>query len=167
MTRKMRREKQSLNNARCLEVLQRNTSGVLALASQEHGPYPVPLSYVYDQGHLYFHCANEGLKLEIMKNNPRAAFCVIDQDEVVSEEYTTYYRSVIVYGEVKLLDEAHKNEAIEKLCERFVPGACHQKVISESQGRFQIIDLVIEEMTGKEAIELVLKQKRGENEDER
>ena len=72
-------------------------SGVLAAAGEDDYPYAVPLSYVYCDFKLYFHCAKEGHKLEAIARNPKVSFCVIDQDQVVPEKYTTYFRSVIVF----------------------------------------------------------------------
>ena len=84
----MRRKKQALPKAECDAVLSRCTSGVLALAGADGKPYAVPLSYVYANGKLYFHCAASGRKLEMLRQNPQASFCVVDSDEVVPEQFT-------------------------------------------------------------------------------
>ena len=93
----MRRKKQALSPAACDAILQAGTSGVLALAGADGQPYAVPLSYVYHEGKIYFHCAKAGHKLDLLDQNPKVSFCVIGQDQVVPEQYTTYYRSVIVF----------------------------------------------------------------------
>ena len=95
MTRPMRRIRQQLEQAACEEILAKNTSGVLALAGDEGWPYAVPLSYAWAEGKLIFHGATSGHKLDAMRREPRASFCVIDADEIVPERYTTHYRSVI------------------------------------------------------------------------
>ena len=160
--KEMRRKKQLLTSDVCIEVLKRNTSGVLTLAPCNDYPYPVPLSYVYDEGRIYFHCAKQGYKLDVIRENPKVAFCVIDKDQVVPEKYTTYYRSVIVYGKAKIIETKEEMyPAILKLCERYVPNnqEGHEKEIAGSWQRMCMIDLEIEEMTGKEAIELVNQNK--------
>lgn len=97
--RPLRRRKQALSAQLCEEILRRGTSGVLALAGDGGYPYAVPMSYAFDGGKLYFHCAREGHKLDAIRREPKASFCVIDRDTVVPEEYTTYFRSVIfLYG---------------------------------------------------------------------
>ena len=83
MFREMRRKRQALPLERCEEVLRRGTSGVLALSGDGGYPYAVPISYCYDGSRLYFHCAKEGHKLDAIRREPRASFCVIDQDQVV------------------------------------------------------------------------------------
>ena len=63
MTRDMRRKRQALAPEACADILAQESHGVLALAGDDF-PYAVPLSYVYTDGALYFHCAREGMKLE-------------------------------------------------------------------------------------------------------
>ena len=98
MFREMRRKRQALPQEGMDAVLQKGTSGVLAVSGDHGYPYAVPLSYVYDGKALYFHCAKAGHKLDGIRRDAKASFCVIDQDQVVPEEYTTYFRSVIVFG---------------------------------------------------------------------
>ena len=98
MFRPMRRFKQALSPEECRAVLERGTSGVLALSGDGGWPYAVPLSYVYADGKIYFHSAKSGHKVDAIRSCPRASFCVIDQDHIVPEEYTTYFRSVIAFG---------------------------------------------------------------------
>ena len=62
MFREMRRRKQALSPESCVEVLRKGTSGVLAVSGDDGYPYAVPLSYVYDDGRLFFHCAPSGHK---------------------------------------------------------------------------------------------------------
>ena len=124
MFRPMRRNKQALSPAQCEAVLARGSSGVLAVSGDDGYPYAVPLSYVYAGGRLYFHCAASGHKLDAVRRCPKASFCVIDQDRVVPEEYTTYFRSVIVFGQVReLTDAAEKRAAVLQLSRKYVPNA--------------------------------------------
>ena len=105
MFKEMRRHKQLLNAEETAAVLERGTSGVLALSGEDGYPYAVPLSYVFDGEKLYFHSAKAGHKLEALRRCPKASFCVIDQDQIVPEEYTTYFRSVIAFGAIQVPSE--------------------------------------------------------------
>ena len=119
MFRPMRRHRQQLSQGDCAAILSRGTSGVLAVAGDGGYPYAVPLSYVYQEGTLFFHCAKAGHKLDALRRCSKASFCVIDQDQVVPPEYTTYFRSVIAFGRTRILeDEAEKQAAIWLLAER-------------------------------------------------
>lgn len=71
MTHDMRRKRQALAPEACADILAQESHGVLALAGDDF-PYAVPLSYVYADGALYFHCAREGLKLELARRDRSA-----------------------------------------------------------------------------------------------
>lgn len=161
----MRRHKQALQEKEIEEILHRNTSGVLALADSTAAPYALPISYVFVKDKLYFHCAKTGYKLELIQTNAKASFCVIDKDEIVPEAFTTYYRSVIVYGEIQIItDEAEKIAALHKLAKKYAPFSSKEEQLQEIHrflGSVCILCLTIQEMSGKEAIELVQSKEGG------
>ena len=154
----MRRSRQALSWQETEEILRRGTSGVLALAGAEGYPYAVPLSYVYTQGILYFHCAQVGHKLESIRRCEKASFCVVDRDEIKPEAYTTYYRSAIAFGRVRILEsEEEKRRAIEQLSQKYHPmdTPAHRKaVIDREYAPLCMLAFTVEHMTGKQAIEL-------------
>ena len=155
----LRRKKQALSPAACDAILQAGTSGVLALSGADGQPYAVPLSYVYHEGKIYFHCAKAGHKLDLLDQNPKASFCVIGQDQVVPEQYTTYYRSVILFGTVRRLTAGEeKRAAILALARRYSPDEPAEKVDAEIARYWDalcMLELTPDHITGKECIELV------------
>ena len=159
MFREMRRKGQALSAAECTAVLQRGSAGVLALAGDDGYPYAVPISYVYDGERLFFHSAGSGHKLDAIRRSPRASFCVIDRDQVVPEAYTTYFRSVIVFGAIRILeDDGEKRAAIEALALKYAPdddAADRNRAIDQEWAPLCMLELTIDHITGKEAIELV------------
>lgn len=159
MFREMRRKKQAISMEESAAVLMRGTSGVLALLGDDDYPYAVPISYVYDGAHIYFHCAKAGHKLDAIKRNSKASFCVIDKDEIVPKEYTSYFRSVIVFGTICMIqNESEKRAAIEKLAMKYAPEdtADHRRAsIDREWEPLCMLKMTIEHLTGKEAIELV------------
>lgn len=83
-------------------------------------PYIVPMSYGFDltdDGRLtiYLHCAGEGRKLDLLRNNPNVCFEVSRKERLVYNEKmgscTAKYRSVIGIGKVVIEDSPE-----EKLC---------------------------------------------------
>ena len=159
MFRELRRKRQALSWADCEAVLNRGTSGVLALAGDDGYPYAVPLSYLYEDGKLLFHCAKAGHKLDAIRREPKASFCVIDEDRVVAREYTTHFRSVIAFGQVReLTDEQEKRAAIEKLALRYAPQDSEdnrQRAIEQDWKPLCMLEMTVEHLSGKEAIELI------------
>lgn len=159
MFREMRRKKQMLSAAECADLLSRGSSGVLALAGDGGYPYAVPISYVYDGEKLYFHCASSGHKLDAIRRNPKASFCVIGQDRILPEAYTTAYQSVIVFGAVRILeDDGEKRTAIEKLALKYAPEDTKEHrhlAIERDWNGLCMLELTPEHISGKEGIELV------------
>ena len=159
MFREMRRKRQELSREETAAILHRGTNGVLALAGDEGYPYAVPVSYVYDGTYIYVHGAKAGHKIDAVAREEKASFCVVDQDQIVPEKDTTYFRSAIVFGRMQVVeDEGEKRTAIEKLSEKYSPEHTEErrnKAIGKDWKPLCILRLTIEHMTGKEAIELV------------
>ena len=158
----MRRKIQQLSPEEAEAVLLRGTAGVLALAGDEAFPYAVPISYVYDGAHIYFHSALEGHKIDAIRQNPNASFAVINQDEIIPEKYTTAFRSVIVFGSVRIIeDEVEKRAAARKLALKYAPDNTeqqHNEMIDRTWERFCMLEMSIAHMTGKVGSTLVAKK---------
>lgn len=158
MFREMRRKKQMLSERECIEILEKGTAGVLALSGDDDYPYAVPISYVYYNSKLFFHGAKSGHKIDAIKRCGKVSFCVIDQDHIVPEEYTTYFRSVIVFGEIHIMeDEKEMKDAIRRLAVKYHPNdmeANRNTAIDREWKPLCMIELSIEHLSGKEAIEL-------------
>ena len=159
MFREMRRKNQVLSHEECLAVLDRGTSGVLAVQGDNGYPYAVPLSYVYENGKLWFHYAREGHKLDAILRDPKVSFCVVDRDQVVPLEYTTYFRSVVLFGKARVLEDPTEiRAALEKLALRYAPedSEAHREAILEKElPAVVMVEVTVEHLSGKEAIELV------------
>lgn len=157
MFREMRRSKQQLSPDEAVAILERNTAGVLAVSGDDGYPYAVPLSYVYADGKIYFHSALAGHKIDALEASDKVSFCVVDADDVVPSEYTTYYRSVIAFGRARILrDEQEKMAALRMLGEKYNPGQPEALAAEIAHGfaRLHMIELTIEHLTGKQAKEL-------------
>ena len=156
--REMRRKRQQLTEEESIAILQKATAGTLALLGDDDYPYAVPISYVYHDGKLYFHSALTGHKVDAIRKCDRASFCVIDQDAVQPQKYTTFYRSVIAFGRIHIIEDAQeKLDTARMLGNRYNPNQeeALQKEIENGLSRMLMIRFDIEHLTGKEAIELV------------
>ena len=63
MFRELRRKNLLLSQEESLQVLRRGSSGVLALSGDDGYPYAVPLSYLYHDNRIFFHCAKAAREL--------------------------------------------------------------------------------------------------------
>ncbi|WP_302487107.1 pyridoxamine 5'-phosphate oxidase family protein [uncultured Megamonas sp.] len=153
----MRRFKQALSQAENITILKQKTHGILALCDEKSFPYTVPLNYVYLNDKIYFHCATVGRKLDIIHQNNKASFCVIDQDAVIPEKFTTAYSSVIASGTIKAItDKKDKQIILEEFIRKFSADYFTEGLeeIKIYMNRTCILELTIEELTGKEGLEL-------------
>lgn len=158
MEKKMRRFKQLLSEEESLHILRSTTSGVLALCGEDRQPYGVPLSHVYDNGKLYFHSALSGHKVDLIKQNSNASFTVIAKDEIHPESYTTYFQSVIIFGKIRIVEnDSEKKHLLEILGRRCNPNdeESLNEELKKGLKRCLALEMTIERMTGKQAIELV------------
>lgn len=156
--REMRRKRQELPLEECIAIMEKATSGTMALLGDNGYPYAVPLSYVYHDNKLYFHSALAGHKVDAIRNCDKASFCVIGSDDVKPQQYTTYYRSVIAFGRIRIIEDAEqKMAAARMLGNRYNPhhDEALAKELEQGFGRMLVMCLEIEHMTGKKAIELL------------
>lgn len=158
MFREMRRNKQELSQAACEAVLERNTAAVLAVNGDEGYPYAVPLSYFFDGERIIIHCAKSGYKLDAIVRDGKVSLCVIDADDIVPEEYTTYYRSVIIFGHARVVDDdEERRRVLSYFAAKYTPDdpdGCAREV-DKTLARVCMVEISIDYMTGKEAKELV------------
>lgn len=153
----MRRFRQQLPDRQTRQILATATNGILSVVDGGGNPYGVPMSFVYDgRDSIYFHCAREGRKMDCVRRDSRASFCVVETDDVRPDEFTTYFRSVIVSGRVSIVEQHDEMvAALRMLCGKYSPGIDCSDEIEKNIGRVAVLRMSVDAMTGKEAIELV------------
>ncbi len=157
MFRAMRRGKQLLSREDTVAVMGRCTHGVLACLGDDNYPYAVPLNYVYYNDKIYFHSAQAGHKIDAIMKDSKVSFCIIDEDTIVSEKYTSLFRSVLAFGRARIADGDERREAFAALVEKYCadqPAEAKDKEITGCTKAY-IIAIDIEHITGKEAWEYV------------
>lgn len=97
---------EDMNDRDSIDLLQRVGYGHLGLVNDTH-PYVVPISYAFDEPHIYIF-TTEGHKTEIIESNPEVCLQVED----VTDERT--WQSVIVLGNaVQLTDKEEIKTAMD------------------------------------------------------
>ncbi|MCF8020819.1 MAG: pyridoxamine 5'-phosphate oxidase family protein [Vallitaleaceae bacterium] len=93
--------------------------------SVNNEPYVVPMNFGYKDNCLYLHSAKEGMKIEMMKANPRVCFEVevdaelVDGGEVACE-WGMKFISVIGHGQASIIEErTEKKEALDILMSQY------------------------------------------------
>lgn len=153
MFRAMRRFKQQISDAECIEILKTEKRGVLSLIGDDGYPYGIPISHFYDErdGKIYFHGAKEGHKIDAIKANPKASFCVMDKGYRKDGEWALNIKSVVAFGKVSLVTDSKKTEEIcTKLVQKFTDDKEYlEKELKNALPRVQCFEFTIEHMTGK------------------
>lgn len=151
MFRKMRRFKQQISSEECIDILREQPRGVLAVFGEDGYPYAFPMNHFYQEGFLYFHCAKEGHKLDAIEANAKVSFCVMDEGFRKEGDWALNIKSVIIFGTIKKVDDKEKAASIaRKLGNKFFPTEDDvEKEMKNAFSRMQLLELSIDEMTGK------------------
>ena len=158
MFRELRRKKQLLSEQETLRVLEEGKTGIVGVLGDDGYPYTVPINYVLLEDKIYFHSAKKGHKVDAIAKEPKVSMTVVEKDDVVSREFTTYFRSIQLFGKAYVVeDEAERNVAFRALCEKFSGADMdrYEEIMSKEAAAAAIVRIDIEHITGKESIELV------------
>ncbi len=160
MFRPMRRSKQQLPHEEALAILQEGSTGILALSGDDGYPYLVPLNYLYvvadgpeALGKVYFHSAKAGHKIDAIERDPKASFCVIADDTVLPDKYSTAYKSVIAFGTVRLIEGDLAHKTLFDLGDKYNPHHEDRTLeeVNSAEHKCAMIEFTIEHLTGKES----------------
>ena len=163
--RPMRRIAQQLSREECEQILSDATSGVLAVYGDGGYPYTVPVSHVYKDGKIYFHCAVSGHKLDAIRRCSKVSFCVIAQDKVLSAERTTAFISVVAFGRARIAGSEEELRYIADLVGKKFSGDYPEDCQAEidetiASHRLACVEITVEHMTGKCAREIMVERKK-------
>lgn len=151
----MRRADRAQDRAFSLALIDRCTHGVAALSTGTGTPYCLPLSFVRMENRLYFHCAREGRKIDLLRANPRVWVTFVGGDQpafVPPAMYTTYFQSAMVTGTAQeVTDPQEKTAALRALCQKLTPQhmEAFDRAVEKSLAVTAVWRIDMEEVTGK------------------
>lgn len=103
-----------LTQDQCKQVLKTEVLGRIGCYANSK-VYVVPVTYVYEGGYIYAH-SKEGLKIQMMRKNPKVCFQVDRMENMVN------WRSVIVWGKYEeLKTKEGQANAMKILKDRLTP----------------------------------------------
>lgn len=151
MFREMRKKEREIKNDEIIEILNNNSYGILSTLCDNGYPYGVPISYVYTNDSVYFHCATEGEKLDNINNNNRVSFCVVGETCVLPDKFSTKYESVIIFGRASEVFDDEKNavllEVLNKYSSEYIEKG--RVYIEKASERTRVYKINIDNITGK------------------
>lgn len=151
MFREMRKKQREITKEESIKVLNSGEYGILATIGENGFPYATPLSYVYYNDAIYFHCAVEGNKLDNITFNEKVSFCVVGKTKVLPEKFSTEYESVIVFGRAFKIEKEEKIEGLRAIAQKYSPGFTKEALeyIERAEGATCVIKIEIDRITGK------------------
>jgi nitroimidazol reductase NimA-like FMN-containing flavoprotein (pyridoxamine 5'-phosphate oxidase superfamily) len=111
----------------------------------------VPVSFVYTDDALYFHCAVEGHKLDNLESNPRVSFCVVGGTELLPDKFATRYESAIAFGKACELVGNEKRSALMQLLKKYSADFVEkgERYIENDIEKTRVFKIEIETLSGK------------------
>lgn len=153
----MRRTDRERDAQFAYKVMDRCSHGVVAISTGEDAPYCLPLSLVRMGRSLYFHCAHEGRKADLLRSHPKVCVSFVAEDTPVfvpPAMYSTYFQSAIATGTaVEVTQETEKIAALRALCEKLTPGhmgGAFDQAIEHSLAVTAVWRIDLDQVTGKE-----------------
>lgn len=147
----MRRKDREIGADEAASILKKGEYGVLSTMGENGYAYGVPLSYVYIDNCIYFHCAVEGHKLDNIRNDDKVSFCVVGRTELFPEKFSTIYESVIVFGKAAEVYDDEKSRAFTALLEKYANEYLEKgkEYIKKADSKTKVIRISIDHITGK------------------
>ena len=140
-----RRSARRLDDAEVATFIKKGYWAVLALSVDDE-PYGVPIIYGYDEKDGVFYIANgPGQKIEMALANPRCTLTIVEV-----EEFGKRWRSVIVRGQVELVDDvATKMHAFNTLRKQMPESFMPRMRDAAKLAMAKVIRIVPVDVTGK------------------
>lgn len=147
----MRRKDRERDRAFGLAVIDECEYGTVAIQGEE--PYCLPLSLVRVGDDLYFHCALEGKKMDLLRRNSAVWVSFVGENVAAEDDFTTYFRSAMVKGTAsEVTNDEEKVAALRALCEKLTPGhmPAFDREVARSFAVTGIWKIHMDEITAKE-----------------
>ncbi len=159
---KMRRNDKIIAAEAEVKTILREAKHITIAMSLNDEPYLVTLSHGYDEEHncIYFHCAHEGKKIDILRTNPRVWGQALIDGGYVQGSCDHLYRSAQFHGRVTFVDDQGEKEQALRIMIRHLDENPEKIIVEQitphSTGRILIGRIDIDYMSGKKADKIIV-----------
>lgn len=107
MFRELQRKNKQISMEECIELLKKETRGVLSVLGDGDYPYGMPMNHWYNEedGKIYFHCGKSGHRLDALRKCNKVSFCTYDSGYREAGDWALHVKSVIVFGTIEIIDD--------------------------------------------------------------
>lgn len=153
--RPMRRYTQQLAVEECERILKKSYRGFLSVNGDNGYPYTIPVNFIWLNGHIYFHSAKEGHKIDAIEQSPKACFTVINEPVKEENDWWFHVSSVICFGEIKIIrDESRRMDILRQFGGKYFPDNYDiDGELTKHGPHTAVLDFTIGHMTGKQVKE--------------
>jgi len=150
----MRKKDKEITEQKDMDEIMKKAQVCRLGVSYESMAYIIPMSFGYADRVLYFHSGSEGLKLLILKENPKACFEVEVDTQVIPSQHgcnwTMRYQSVIGFGEAEFIEDIEeKRKALQIIMQQY--GEDLKMVDNAELSGITVFKLIVSTMTGKKS----------------
>ncbi len=151
MFREVRRKNRQIGTDEIQRILSNATYGVLSVVGDDGYPYGVPVNYAYSDGKIYFHSTSSSShKIDSIKKNSKVCFTVVTKHELVEQDYSTNYESVIVFGTARIVEESpEKEELMGKMMDVLAPSVKSIALQNCGATGYVMVEVTPQHVTGK------------------
>ncbi len=150
-----RRDRQVVATTEMEKIISRCQVCHLALSDLRGHPYALALNFGYQPGPpptLYFHCAKQGKKLDLIRANSKAAFIIDRALELVTGpmacDWGMNYESIMGTGQMNIVtDQEERKLGLDVIMAHY--GNFSATYLPESLRDTEVLKLTVKEMTGK------------------
>lgn len=147
----MRRPEKAMPDGEAHILLAEGEFGVISSVDRHGQPYGVPVNYCLVDDGIYFHCALAGRKIDNFADNPKVSFCVVENNRLIPQKFTTEYDSVMVFGLISEVFSHEKQTALKALIKKYSGDFWQQgfKYIEAKSHKTRVFKISINQITGK------------------
>lgn len=147
----IRRSDREITPQEAREILGNAEYGVLSTVGTDGQPYGVPLSYVFRNGSIFFHCAPGGHKLDNIEHNAKVSFCAVGKTKVLPEKFGTEYESAVIFGTASEVSGVERHDALLWLLEKYCPNFFEEgkQYIEQKDRMTRVFKIEVDNISGK------------------
>ncbi len=120
----LRRSEKALDDPKEIEQILASVKIMTVACCSGNEPYLFTVDFAWDPQtrDLWFHCATEGRKMEILRTNPRVCVTVVEDHGYIQGECDHAFRSLVMEGIAEVVtDLSEKRRALKLLVEKSEP----------------------------------------------